>query len=113
MGEDNKTAWQTFTEEIEVAGSQLVNEINRLVAEGNVRRIEVRSENGDVFLAIPLTAGALVGGAFVLAAPWLAVIAAIAGVVARVKLAVVRVDPPGADGKGKDSGTEPPQQPMD
>ncbi len=90
---DAKSAWQTFTEEIEVAGHQLVEEINRLVAEGNVRRIQIRSESGDVFVSIPLTAGAVAGGVVALAAPWLAVIAAIAGLVAKVKLEIVRTGP--------------------
>lgn len=108
MTEDNRKAWQTFTEEMEIAGNQLVNEINRLVAEGNVRRIELRSESGDVFLSIPLTAGALAGGVVALTAPWLAVIGAIAGVVAKVRLGIVRAAPsekivdPGADDPSSD-----------
>ena len=100
MTDENKTAWETFTEEIEVAGNQLVAEINRLIAEGNVRKIELRSEHGDVFLSIPLTAGAVAGGVVALTAPWLAVIAAVAGLVAKVKLGVVRVGPPN-DGDGE------------
>lgn len=90
---DTKNAWQTFTEEIEVAGHQLVDEINRLIAEGNVRKLQIRSKQGDLVLNVPLTAGAVAGGVVVVAAPWLAVIAAIAGVVANVKLEVVREHP--------------------
>ena len=88
--EETKHAWKTFTEEVEVAGHQLVGEINRLLGEGNVRNLQIRSEKGDLFLNIPLTAGAVAGGVVVVAAPWLAVIAAIAGVVAKVKLEIVR-----------------------
>jgi hypothetical protein len=87
---DAKNAWNTFTEEVEVASHQLVDEINRLIAEGNVRKLQIRSRQGDIVLDIPLTAGAVAGGVFVLAAPWLAVIAAIAGVLASVKLEIVR-----------------------
>jgi phage terminase large subunit-like protein len=87
---DSKNVWETFTEEVEVAGHQLVDEINRLIAEGNVRKLQIRSKQGDIVLNIPLTAGAVAGGVFVLAAPWLAVIAAIAGVLASVKLEIVR-----------------------
>ena len=97
MSTENRNDWKSFTEEIEVTGQNLVREINRLVAEGNVRKLQVRSEKGDVFLSIPLTAGAVAGGVAVVAAPWLAVIAAIAGLVAKVKLEVVR-----------DESTEPP-----
>ena len=59
--EETKNAWQTFTEEIEVAGHQLVDEVNRLIAEGNVRKLQLRSKDGDLVLNLPLTAGAVAG----------------------------------------------------
>jgi hypothetical protein len=90
---ESKGAWKTFTEEIEVAGHQLVNEINRLLAEGNVRKLVIKSEKGDVFVSVPLTGGAVAGGIAVLAAPWLVIVAAIAGVLAKVKIEVVRDEP--------------------
>ena len=94
MDEKTKNAWKTFTEELDVAGHQLGTEVNRLLAEGNVRKLQVRTEKGDVVLSLPLTAGAVAGGVVVLAAPWLAIIAAVAGVAARVKIEVVReIDP--------------------
>jgi hypothetical protein len=95
--DETRSAWKTFTEEVEVAGGQLVDEINRLLAEGNVRKLQIRSERGDLFLTVPLTAGAVAGGVVAVAAPWLALIAAIAGVAAKVKLEVVRDAEPGAD----------------
>ena len=90
MDDDKKSTWETFTEEIEVAGAQLMEEVNRLLAEGNVRRLQIRSEKGDVYLSVPLTAGAVAGGVVVIAAPWLAVIAAIAGIATKVKLEIAR-----------------------
>jgi hypothetical protein len=90
MDEDKKSSWETFTEEIEVAGHQLLEEINRLLAEGNVRRLQIRSEKGDIYLSVPLTAGAVAGGVVVVAAPWLAVIAAIAGIAGKLKLEIAR-----------------------
>lgn len=90
MDEDKKSSWETFTEEIEVAGAQLMDEINRLLAEGNVRRLQIRSEKGDVYLSVPLTAGAVAGGVVVIAAPWLAVIAAIAGIAGKLKVEIAR-----------------------
>ncbi|HHY51295.1 MAG TPA: DUF4342 domain-containing protein [Alphaproteobacteria bacterium] len=92
----DRNAWKTFTEEIEVAGHQLVTEINRLIAEGNVRKLQIRSQSGDLVVNIPLTAGAVAGGVVVIAAPWLALIAAVAGVLAKVKLEIVRDVPPDA-----------------
>jgi hypothetical protein len=90
MTEESKNAWKTFVEEIEVSGQHLLAEINKLIAEGNVRRLVVKTDDGHVFLTIPLTAGAVAGGILTVGAPWLAVLAAIAGVVAKVKLEVVR-----------------------
>jgi hypothetical protein len=98
MDDDKKGGWKTFTEEIEVTGQQLLETINRLIAEGNVRKLNIKSESGDVFLSIPLTGGALAGGIIMLGAPWLALIAGVAGLLAKVKLEVVRNEPPRADG---------------
>lgn len=91
---DRKSGWQTFTEEIEVSGQQLLNEINRLIAEGNVHKLNVKSADGEVFLSIPLTGGVVAGGLVALTAPWLAIIAGVAGLVTKVKLEVVRAVPP-------------------
>jgi hypothetical protein len=97
MDEDNKDRWKTFSEEIEIAGSQLVDRVTELLKEGNVRLLRIRSENGDVFLEIPLTIGAVTGGVVALAAPWLAVLGAVAGLLARVKIEIVRQEPHDVD----------------
>jgi len=98
MSDEDKGRWKTFTEEVEIAGHQLIEEITRLISEGNVRKLRIRSENDDVVLEVPLTAGAAVGGVVVLAAPWLAILGALAGVLAKVKIEVVRdVDSSDAD----------------
>lgn len=91
---DDKDRWKTFTEEIEIAGNQLVDRVTQLLKEGNVRLLRIRSENGDVFLEIPLTIGAVTGGVVALAAPWLAVLGAVAGLLARVKIEIVRQERP-------------------
>ena len=97
MNEDTKSSWDAFTEEVEVAGTQLIDEINRLLAEGNVRRLQIRSEKGDIYLSVPLTAGAVAGGVMVIAAPWLATIAAIAGLASRLKIEIARNPPEASD----------------
>ena len=94
--DDKKSGWKTFTEEIEVTGQQLLETINRLIAEGNVHKLYIKSESGDVFLSVPLTGGAVAGGILVLGAPWLALIAGAAGVLAHVKIEIVRESPPEA-----------------
>ena len=103
-----KSNWNTFVEELEVAGQHLLTEINRLIAEGNVRKLVVKSDDGHVFLTIPLTAGAVAGGIVALGAPWLAILAAVAGLVARVKLEVTREGTPPNDQAASSSQQEPP-----
>jgi len=97
MSEDNPKD-RSFSEEIEIAGHQLIERIKELVAEGNVRLVRIRTESGQVFLEIPLTAGAIAGGVVVLTAPWLAAIGAIAGIATRVSVEIVRT---GDDQDGK------------
>jgi hypothetical protein len=95
---------KSFTEQIEITGAQLIGQVRRLVEEGNARTIRIKEPDGDVVLEINLTVGAVAGGAVALAAPWLAVIGAIAALAKRVSIEVVRTgepaakaDPPRAD----------------
>jgi hypothetical protein len=81
---------RTWTEEIEVAGGNLIERVKGLIAEGNVRELRLKAAGGQVIFEVPLTVGVLAGGAVALAAPWLAILGAIAALVARVKLEVVR-----------------------
>lgn len=81
---------RTWTEEIEVAGDQLVASVKRLAAEGQVKRIRITEPDGDLIVELPLTIGAIAGGAVVLAAPLLAVIGALAAFVTKVKIEVIR-----------------------
>ncbi|MBX3579562.1 MAG: DUF4342 domain-containing protein [Rhizobiaceae bacterium] len=81
---------RTMTEEIEIAGAQLVEQIKHIISEGNVRQIRIRDADGDVFLETPLTFGALAGGAVILAAPWLAMLGVLAALVTKVRVEVVR-----------------------
>ena len=48
---------KTWTEEIKVAGEELVAKIKELVHEGNVRRIAIKNEEGKVIVEFPLTLG--------------------------------------------------------
>ncbi len=92
--DDKKDRWHTFTEEVEIAGQHLVDEVTRLIAEGNVRKVRIRSQNDDVVLEVPLTATAVIGGVVVLTAPWLAILGALAGLLVKVRLEVVREEKP-------------------
>lgn len=81
---------KTFTEQLEVAGNQLVDQVQDLVKQGNVRKVIIKSADDRELLEVSLTVGALAGGAVALAAPWLAALGAIAALVARVKIEIVR-----------------------
>jgi Domain of unknown function (DUF4342) len=81
---------RTWTEEIEVTGAELVASIRRLAAEGQVRRVRLIEPDGDIVLDMPLTIGAIAGGAVIIAAPLLAVLGALAAFVTKVRLEIVR-----------------------
>lgn len=100
MGQDDKSDHQrTFTEEIEVAGAKLVERVKELLAEGKVRRLRIKGADGEPIVEIPLNVGAIAGGAVALAAPWLALIAAFAALVAHAKIEIVRDEPKSSDPK--------------
>lgn len=83
----------SFSERLEVAGDQLADKVRELLAQGNIRTMTIRSETGELYLSVPLTAGVIAGGVFVLTAPWLVLIAAIAGLLARVQIDVTYEGP--------------------
>jgi hypothetical protein len=81
---------RTRTEEFEVDAGDLVDRVKALIDAGNVRRVIVKMPDGRVLFEVPLTAGVAVGGAVVMLAPVLAAMGALAALVARVKVQVVR-----------------------
>ncbi|MDT8297587.1 MAG: DUF4342 domain-containing protein, partial [Spirochaetaceae bacterium] len=62
-------AEKDWIEEIKVRGTEAVERIKELVEEGNIRKIVLKKENGDVLFELPMTAGVLAGGAVTLVAP--------------------------------------------
>ena len=83
----------TFTEQIEIAGSELVDRTKELIAEGNVRRLIVRNQDDEVLLEVPLTAGVAVGGVVTILSPVLAALGAMAALLTHVKVEIVRAKP--------------------
>lgn len=98
----------TFSEQIEVAGAQLVGQVKRLLSEGNARTLRIKEPDGDVVLEINLTVGAFAGGAVVLGAPWLAVLGAIAALATRVSVEIVYDGPAGTERPSADAGQATP-----
>ena len=94
---------RTWIEEIEVKGDELVARVKQLAADNKVKRIRVIEPDGDIALEIPLTYGAVAGGAVVVAAPVLAVIGALAALVAKVKIEIVNEE--AADEESETAGS--------
>lgn len=97
MSENNKNETKTWSEEIEIAGGQMVERIKELLAEGSVRRLILRRPNDEVLLEVPLAAGAAVGGVLTVFAPVLAAIGAMAALIAQFKVEIVREEEEGQD----------------
>jgi Domain of unknown function (DUF4342) len=81
-----KMADHTWRESIDAEGEHLLKKIEHMVAEGNVRKIEI-IHNGRIVAEFPLTVG-VIG---VLLAPVLAGIGAIAAVLTDCKIEIERV----------------------
>ena len=103
MEDSSKKKKETWVEEIEVAGDKLVSRVKELARESSVRQMKIIADDGDVFLETPLNVGLVVGGVVVLAAPWLAILGTIAGLVTKVRIVIER--------EAGNSDTEEPNQP--
>jgi uncharacterized membrane protein YvbJ len=73
-------------EEYSVSSDNLIERVKELLHEGNVTRIIVKNEQGEVLLEIPATIG-VIGAVLV---PWLAALGAIAALVAKCRIVVER-----------------------
>ncbi|HVN06491.1 MAG TPA: DUF4342 domain-containing protein [Bryobacteraceae bacterium] len=76
-------------EEFKVLGKELVDKVQELIHEGNVRRIIIRDDHGHTFMEIPLTVAAI----GVIAAPVVAAVGAIAAHMAHFTIVVERMEP--------------------
>jgi len=78
------------TEELEVSGEKLVAAVKKLVHEGNIRRISIRTSAGVTLLEIPLMVG--IAGAWFM--PVWAALGALAALVTNCRLVVERAGGP-------------------
>lgn len=81
-------------EEYRVTGEELLGKIKKLIAEGNVRRISIKSKEGKSLIELPLTIGVV--GALLL--PVWAAVGAVAALVTECSIVVER--------EGDDRGAE-------
>lgn len=76
------------SEEFKVNGEELLAKVKALIAEGNVRRIIIKNNEGKVVVEIPLTLG-VIGAVLV---PPFAAVGAIAALLTECTIAVERDD---------------------
>ncbi|MBC6955232.1 MAG: DUF4342 domain-containing protein [Chloroflexi bacterium] len=88
--EKNKQA-KTITEELEGVGNQVVEHVQELIRQGNVRRLIIKTADDRVLIDTTLTVGAIAGTVLgLMAGPIGAIIAAVGATVARLKIEIVR-----------------------
>ncbi len=77
-------------EELKVLGKDLVDKVQALIHEGNVRRLVIKDDKGHTFMEVPVSIAAI--GAIAL--PLLAALGALAAMVARFTIVVERTPEP-------------------
>lgn len=77
-----------YWEEFRIKGEDLLVKVKEIVAEGNIRRIIIKNDEGRSLLEIPLTIGVI--GAILL--PVWAAIGAVAALATNLTIIVERVD---------------------
>lgn len=102
---------KTYTERMEARGSELVGRVKEIAQDANARKVIVKDQSGKELVTIPLGWGAAGGAVAILAAPWLAVLAAIGAAVAKVKIEVERADGPAAGDEGTGAAGKSDQDP--
>jgi hypothetical protein len=80
------TVEKVTSEEYSVSSDNLIERVKELLHEGNVTRIIVKNEKGEVLLEIPATVG-VIG---VVLVPWLAALGTIAALATNCKIVVQR-----------------------
>ena len=79
-----------FTEEITVAGGELVDKVKGLIEQGSVRRVIVRRPSGEALMEIPLNLGLGVAGILTVMAPVLVALGAMAALIAHFRIEIER-----------------------
>ena len=91
-------------EEIRLSGEHFLSEIRRIIAEGNARRLIIRSAKGKTLFDTPLTLGTIgIGGLFVLH-PVISTVSAFIMLSNDVQIIIKREVVPAAEGKPQKAG---------
>lgn len=82
-------------EEFKLSGQELVAKVKEIIAAGKARKIIIKNESGDSLLEIPLHVGVPVAALSVLVAPILVAVGALAGILTKCSIVVVKKDDSG------------------
>ena len=81
---------ETWVEELEVSGKEVVEKVRELVQQGNVRRVIVRKKNGEELVELPLRLTVVGAGVLTVFAGPLMLLGAAAALLAELRIEVVR-----------------------
>jgi len=106
--DDSTKAKRTWYEEFTVSGNELLDQVKKLVAEGNVRRVFIKNAEGRTLLEIPLTAGVAITAVTAAFAPILVAVGAIAALLTSATIGVEREEAPSTDASGENPADQEP-----
>jgi hypothetical protein len=84
------TTEKTTTEELKISGDVLVTKIKELIAQGNIRRIIIKNEEGHTLIEIPLTVGVIGSVISAVLFPVVAAVGVIGAMVAHLTVVIER-----------------------
>ncbi len=79
-------------EEFKISGDVLVAKIKELIAQGNVRRIIIKNEEGHTLIEIPMTVGVIGGVVSAALFPVVAAVGVIGAMVAHLTVVIERIE---------------------
>ncbi|MCC5925533.1 MAG: DUF4342 domain-containing protein [Bacteroidetes bacterium] len=96
---------KTIFEEFIVTGEDLLKEVKKLIRKGNIRRLMIKNNRGEILVETSLTFGAAGIGGLIVLAPFLSAVAFIALMMTEAKIVVER-DPSVDDKEVEPEGIE-------
>lgn len=81
---------KTIFEEFIVTGEDLLKNVKELIRKGNIRRLMIKNNHGEIILETSLTFGAAGIGGLIVLAPFLSAVAFVALMVSEAKIVVER-----------------------
>ena len=89
---ETDTNEKVTAEEFKIRGDVLVAKIKELIAQGNVRRIIIKNEEGHTLIEIPMTVGVIGGVISAALFPVVAAVGVIGAMVAHLTVVIERIE---------------------